>query len=177
MIDFTEIGLFIAVSEAGAVDGLSTLFDTADTEAFDAPVYSDAAIYALQRMGMPAFEAAMRYIERASDEATVRMTAYEVLHAAVDDPSARSIVADFCLAQLPMEELLQNNDEANALVSCCEVLVILKDARVRPFLEKQAAAGSLDLPELLEDLNSDKEADFVTDWAQKALDRALPRMV
>ena len=74
-IDFSEIGLYIALSEAGATDAIPTLLRAADDDLFDTPVYTEAAIYALQRMRIPAFEAAMRHIEATSDDAMSRMSA------------------------------------------------------------------------------------------------------
>jgi len=163
--DFTEVGLCIAISEARAITAIPALLRLAIASEWETGLYGDAAIYALQRMGMPAFEAAMRFIEQPLEDVTERIPAYSVLDAAMDaDDATIAAVANFCLAQMPNEAQTRRDEDTNLAMFCCEALVALHDARVRPWLEE--FAGDPEFTDLLETLDAGGTPDVELGWRE-----------
>jgi len=165
MCDFTEIAMFVALSEAKVPEAAPVLLSAAGKELFNTTVYSDAAIYALQRMGRPGFEEAMRYIGAPAEEDVYeKISAFDVLLAAVDaDARLRAEVADFCYARMDLELAAMSSGEANLAYSCGQVLVFFRDERVRPILER-CAADNIDLRRLLDEWNEKEESEVATTW-------------
>ncbi|MCH8854113.1 MAG: hypothetical protein IID41_15900, partial [Planctomycetes bacterium] len=98
---FPAIALCVVLGEARVESAIPLLLQQA-TDA-DLPLSQESAACALQRMGAPAFEAAMQLVE-SSDVPSTRVLAYEILQAAVDAPQdTRQRVADFCLKQAEIE--------------------------------------------------------------------------
>ena len=166
MRDFTEVGLAVALSEARVAEAAPILLRMALNELFDISVYTDAAVYALQRMGPPAFEEAMRYLEAPEEDVEEQSTAYEVLLAAADaNPRLRTEVADFCYGRLEAETIAFDSGEANFAYSCCQVLVFLGDDRARPLIEREAKEDP-DFEDLLDELNQNVDSTIFPRWRE-----------
>jgi hypothetical protein len=133
--DFTAIGLIVAMGEARVLDAIDLLLHTATRQDVDMGIFGEAAGYALQRMGAPAFDVVMRFLERPAAP-WAHVHAYQLLFAAAGaDPPTRQRVADFCAARAPREIKVAYEEEWHPGLAVCQALVALGDERARPLLE------------------------------------------
>jgi hypothetical protein len=171
--DFTATGLCVALGEAKAEAAVPVLLKTATRDDVDLGVVAEAAMYALRRMGPPAFEAAMRFIASEPDR-WPRVCAYEVLCAATDgDGDVCRRVADFCFERATAEINQDWPDDWHPGYSVCEVLVWLRDPRAAALLKDAVEqTGEEKYETLLESFNDGDDPqtpkpDWRTDWPER----------
>lgn len=167
---FPAIALCVVLGEARVESAIPLLLQQA-TDA-DMPLAQEAATYALRRMGVPAFEAAIQLVE-SSDVPSTRVLAYEILQAAVDAPQdMRRRVADFCLKQAEIETSWDwPEDDWNPAGAVCSALVTLKDHRARPLIEAVlgrifSPAERLQWQQLLKNLKKSRRSTGAADWRE-----------
>jgi hypothetical protein len=136
----------------------------------------EAAIYALQRMGPPAFRAVMELV-RQDENPPVQVMGYEVLHAAADaDQATKADVIAFCLAQAEIVTAREYADnDWNPALAVCGTLVALGEQRVRPLMElvrhrlhsSRQRDGFIELLKMLQTGNRPLyEVDWRMDWRE-----------
>ena len=166
LTEFTDIALAVALGEAKVAEAAPALLRMAIEELFETSVYTDAAVYALQRLGPPAFEEVMRYLQAPADDYDDQAAPYDVLLAAADaNLRVRTDVADFCYARLDAEKTAFDAGEANLAYACCQVLVFFGDQRVRPFHEREAEEDG-DFEDLLDELDQKVESTIWAGWRE-----------
>jgi hypothetical protein len=145
---FTGVALCVVLGEAKAEQAIPLLLETATRECDG--LLREAALYALQRMGPPAIEAAMSLIPNAANP-WERALAYEILSAAANEDYAfRSRVADFCLSRAQSQEPVDfKKDDWNPYIAVCSTLVDLGDARVLPLVD-EGLARATDYDEIMD---------------------------
>ena len=169
------VGLCVALGEARAPAAIPLLLELATGEPTGF-IEQEAALYVLQRMGEPAFQAAMALIE-SSQEPRARVLAYEILAAAEDAaPAVRQSVADFCIGRVPLETATRwPTDDWDPAMAVCTLLADLKDARVLPYVADQWGQASSEQREQWqyvrdsfdESERPDLEVDWRTDWPEQ----------
>lgn len=168
--EFSTASLCVVLGEACVLDAIPLLLEivTCETDL----VASEAALYALRRIGPPAFRAAMELITTPCTE-MMRVLAYEVLWSAMDaDDAARAWVAQFCLDRAAVELRERRIDrDWDVRYAVCYVLMLLRDKRARAHIDGQFnfarnRGEKQRWRRLMDDLDAPPDArpDFVVDW-------------
>ncbi|MDQ3439748.1 MAG: SEC-C metal-binding domain-containing protein [Planctomycetota bacterium] len=172
---FATVAAAVVIAEARGAKAIPFLLEVATAD--DRGFVGEACAYGLQRIGAPALDAAVVWLEAHSEASDrVREYAYDVLLAASDlgaDDAARGRVADFCLARLAAEpEVMHMWGPAMA---AAQVLVMMKDERARPLLVARRDQASADprknwewlLKMLDEPLRIEVDCDWRIDWPEQ----------
>jgi hypothetical protein len=142
----------------------------------------EACAYGLQRIGAPAFDAVLAWFDaHPNADDRLREYGYDTLLAASDLPAddpARQRVADFCLARLTTEP--DANHMWDPAMSAAQVLVMMKDSRVRTILAARRDRATKDprknwswLAEVLDSAERiEVESDWRVDWPERCRDWA-----
>lgn len=165
---FSVAALCVVLGEARVEAAIPLLIQEATCEHLS--LSQEAAAYALQRMGAPALEAAMRFLE-AADDPVRRVLAYEILSAALDvDPELQTRVTEFCLKRAEVEASHHwPTEDWNPAMSVCTTLVRLGEVRVRSFLGSGLAGSESDEDReiwqlLLDELTQGQPPDWTLPW-------------
>ena len=131
---FETVAACIVLAEAQGAAAIPLLIEQATTDC--GGYVHEACVYALNRLGAPAFAAAMDLITTEPD-AGARVSCYEILWSARDEAGAatRQRVADFCAARLAVEPA--DAQRWGPAMAAASVLVLMQDPRVLPVLEER----------------------------------------
>ena len=172
---FATVAGAIVVAEARRESAIPFLLELGINESRG--FVGEACAYGLQRIGAPAFDAVIAWFDAHPDAGErPREYAFDILLAASDTPAddpARQRVADFCYARLAIEP--EPTHMWGPAMSAAQVLVMMKDQRVRPLLVERRDRAPKEPREnwawLLEMLDEPQrievECDWRIDWSQQ----------